>query len=288
MESTWTMKPGAACKALLMSTCALNATSLAGNLITALSEHGYLKNDTLISKAIINYITPYTSTYREGNIATYFNSMILLIAAMLCLAIWKSTSHSSGRKKQGGWLAIAVIFLLMSIDEVSMLHENSGYIAEYILEHVSGASSPIHWWYPVLLVVAVGALKMAPFLASLPARTRGLLILAGGIYIFGAVGLEAVGHYILDHSETIAIGEGRYSFILSYSIEEFLEMIGINIAILGAMLYMAESKVAINFRSRAEAVNSDLSRPQGWHPLAGTDQSMNHAFFSIRNTGDPF
>ena len=73
------------------------------------------------------------------------------------------------------------------------------------------------------------------FLFGLPARTRRLFLVAGSLYVGGAIGIELVGGR---HAYLYGTQNMGYEMIVTF--EEFLEMMGIVVFIYALMSYMAE------------------------------------------------
>lgn len=126
-----------------------------------------------------------------------------------------------------------------------MLHERAGALGERMLLITSGAHQNLPWWYPILALLGILIAVLVPFLLELPKKARGLFILSGCLYVLGAVGFEAVGDALLNQAPTEAIGESQVSFIWSYTIEEFLEMMGITIFIYAVTIYLASKNFTL-------------------------------------------
>jgi hypothetical protein len=114
-------------------------------------------------------------------------------------------------------------FLILSIDEATMIHETFGH-----LYSSAGIGMPIfdsHKWLPFGIAFAlVAALVFVPFMLKLPRRTAGRILLAGTIFLTGAIGFEFVGALMI-HSEFAARGDLIYD--LRRITEEAFEMFGI-------------------------------------------------------------
>jgi hypothetical protein len=76
------------------------------------------------------------------------------------------------------------------------------------------------------------------FLRNLPARMRTLLLLAGGLYVGGALGFE-----ILSGMHAVKHGQENAVFAILVTIEETLEMLGVAVFIY-ALLCQLESRVS--------------------------------------------
>jgi hypothetical protein len=168
----------------------------------------------------------------ESNVTTWFSSAMLLCCAVLLTAIGRARRRA-GDALARYWLLLAVVFLLASIDETAMLHEATMRpLAERL--HPSGVF--FYAWViiglPIVLVLGVINVR---FLRALPHRTRLEFIVAGVVYLGGALGLEMV-------EGVIATGAGDGSFVMFAArwLEEVMEMCGV-LMFIGALLrYIGE------------------------------------------------
>lgn len=88
------------------------------------------------------------------------------------------------------WLALAAVVAVLSFDEYASLHETfSGPFRDTF-----GGPRAFYfgWVVPGTVFVAAVAALSLPFLATLGHRTRRLFVLAGAIYVTGALGLEFI------------------------------------------------------------------------------------------------
>lgn len=162
----------------------------------------------------------------------WFSSLDMALSAVL-LALLALAPSEKVNARAYGWLA--VIFAFLSSDEVVGTHEIVG---EHLhaLAHTSGALR-FAWVIPVgALVAAVGACYV-PFLLRLPRRRAAQYVVAGLIYVGGAIGMELVGGKV--YAAAGEVVTKRY--VVCYHIEEILEMTGI-ILFNGALIeQLAES-----------------------------------------------
>jgi hypothetical protein len=126
--------------------------------------------------------------YRESSVPTWYSSMVLLAAAMTLAMIgldkWRTRYRFAGH-----WVGLAVIFFLLSIDEIATFHEL-----------LSDRMQSLHWAGPFYYawVIPAGAFVLffvvayLRFLFHLAPAYRLLFVVSGAIYVFGAVGLEMV------------------------------------------------------------------------------------------------
>jgi len=153
---------------------------------------------------------------KESNIPTWFSSVLLLLCSLLLWIASRSEASPTARY----WRALAVIFLVMSMDETAMLHERIGGALQELFG--PGIFEDLGFVVPGAAIVLITAVVFLRFVLSLPAQTRRLIILAGALYGMGACGMEAVSRgWAAQHSPALP------QYALLASIEEALEFSGL-------------------------------------------------------------
>jgi hypothetical protein len=160
----------------------------------------------------------------ENSVPTWVSSVQLLAAAILLTVIgFCRMSQESFRGRQ--WLGLALIFVAMSMDEVIQLHESS--------EKIAGADIlGMDWIVPGFLLTCLVALSYIHFFLSLSRNSQILFFIAAACFIGGALGFEIVGFWMDDQTSL--------DRILTVSVEEFLERIGISVFIFGLLRYIRD------------------------------------------------
>lgn len=185
---------------------------------------------------------------RESSIPTWYASSLLLICAILLglIAHIKFLRQESHRRY---WAGLALIFLYLSIDEAAEIHER---LTEP-LQTAFNTSGPLYFAWMVVfipLVVIFGVVYFR-FWLNLESRIRKLFLLAGVIYIGGAVGVEMIG-------SNLWYADGGTSLFYSTigTIEEFLEMLGAATLIYTLLTYIAgtASDLQIDIRPVGQTV----------------------------------
>lgn len=178
-------------------------------------EHLFTQNNKLV--------TDYTNFFdlgKEWNLPTLFSYSILLLASFLNFVIYKLTAFKNLGKKSY-WLALSLIFLYLSFDEALELHEKLNHLRSILPEDPSGFFY-YTWVIPYGILVIVGLFYFLPFLKNLPKATSLKFIIAGFVFVFGAVGFELLEGHIV---ETYGI-HTMYDVIF-YTTEESMEMLGV-------------------------------------------------------------
>lgn len=201
----------------------------------------------------------------ESNVPAYFNSLLFVLLALLCLL----ARGSDGAPMRRGWLLLAIVFGFLAIDEGSQIHERFGHFTWVLLTHgdatVDLGIFYYAWVIPYGALALLFALVMGRFLLKLPARSRWGLVLAGGIYVCGAVLIEMISGKVGRPVEgapspaSLAVlpcdvypyGEcnlhGLPLYVLLYTIEECLEMCGLIAAASVVLRHVRATGAAITF-----------------------------------------
>ncbi len=181
----------------------------------------------------------------ERNIPTWYASSTLLLSAFI-LAIIAFAKKKEGARFVLHWTAMSFIFLYLSFDEAFEVHE--GWIIPLRTYFGAGGFFHFAWVIPAIAFVLIFVLAYLRFLIDLPVSTRRLFLIAGALFVGGALGLEMFqGYYLLNY--------GMYNtpFLIITTVEEFLEMLGIVVFIHALMSYMSSENVRIRFDDKVLA-----------------------------------
>lgn len=160
----------------------------------------------------------------EGNLPTWYSSSLLLACAITLGVIAPSASPRQRRY----WSLLAAVFGYLSIDEAVGLHEQLNELV-----HLGG---PLYfgWILPAGIAVLLLGLAYLRFLWQLPAETRRRFVLAGVLYVGGALVMEIpLGLW------TEAHGDAGLGYSLIDFVEELLEMIGATLFLLALLRHAA-------------------------------------------------
>jgi len=182
----------------------------------------------------LRYITEYVDLDIEKNIPSLYSGFALLVSSLLFFCI----SSLEGKNRRY-WLGLAAVFLFLSLDEAFVLHERLGdYTANYIkstgILEVSGLLY-FPWIIPYSILMIVLALLYFRFILRLPHKTTVLLILSAIIFLSGAAGLDMLGG-----REAELHGCYTVTYVVLFTIEEFLEMIGVVLLIYTLLDYIEQ------------------------------------------------
>ncbi|SEL38504.1 hypothetical protein SAMN04487910_2303 [Aquimarina amphilecti] len=164
----------------------------------------------------------------EKNVPSIFSSFLLFFASALLLKI--AFNNSFINIKKTFWTSLSILFLFLSLDELLRIHEKIGPQFSF-LENTSGIFH-YAWVIPYgIITTVIGLLYLKPIF-KLPRRTLFMFISSGTIFIAGAIGLEMISGWYIGQNE-YAQQEIRIipRFFILYTIEEFMEMLGITLFI---------------------------------------------------------
>jgi len=181
----------------------------------------------------------------EGNIPAWYSAVLLLLCTLLLATITLGQrSETDGRF--AGWLLLTLIFLFLSMDEIAQLHE----LAITPLRSRFETSGFLYyaWIIPAGIAVVVLTLGYLRFLGRLPTRTRQLFLLAGAVYIGGALGVEAISG-----KQASLHGEHNLTYHAIITLEELLEMAGIILFIYSLLDYLGRrfTRLTVHLTSNA-------------------------------------
>lgn len=169
----------------------------------------------------------------EKNFPAAFSAALLLFCAALLLLI-AGFKHAIHSREAHHWAGLGMIFLLLASDEWLSFHEKLGSAIQDWLPR----NSVFHFaWIAAgaVFVIAVG-LAYWKFLLRLPKRYCRLFLMAAGIFITGAIGMEiAAGFYAVNHQQW-----SRTVWLLLTTVEEGLEMAGVLTFIYALLTYIQE------------------------------------------------
>jgi len=187
-------------------------------------------------------LAPVFNIDKEQNIPTLYSWSALLFCAML-LAIIAQAKKAVRDRHVNHWKLLAVIFAYLSIDEALSLHEK--FIEPLRTSLNTGGILYYAWVIPGAIFAIAVFLRFLKFINVLPAKTKRLFLMAGAVFVGGALGMELLsGAYAELYTD-----ENFVTAILT-SIEEFMEMIGIVIFIYALLSYISSELKGINLQLR--------------------------------------
>ena len=209
-------------------------------LLTGLSLLGLyirLYTDYIGAHRYIRYAVDKINLETEQSIPTFYTVVLMVVSSVLLWLAYRLNLPT--RSLRSRWLVLALVFVGLALDEATSIHE---LLNDYTPRIYQPTSIYLAWTWvlPYGLFSAVLFVVYIPFLRALPRRTAGLLMLAGGIYIGGAIGVEMIGSALF-----IVKGPLSLQYGLSVQVEEFLEMAGLIVFIYALTGYLLRQPLTI-------------------------------------------
>lgn len=178
-------------------------------------------------RAVVHDLQRRVSVDEEASIPALFSSLLLLSCAALLGVIARApaTAHRTP------WAVLAGVFVFLAIDEAAALHE----ALMEVMRPRTGGSGVFYfvWVVPYGAATALLAATFLPFLLSLPRRSGGLFVLAGGIFVLGALGFEMLAGPVAEAS-----GYETFTYTALSTTEESLETAGTIIFVAALLDYI--------------------------------------------------
>ena len=175
----------------------------------------------------------------EVSIGTWFATLLFIAAATALFFAGRQEDQGSRRGGFGG-NSLAIVMILLSIDESASLHERFGDVLEEVVE--TGGFLHYIWVVPGTIFVVAVVLGHLGWLRTLPASTRNGMVLGGVVFVVGAVGMEILAAPLAEagKDETLAV-------VSLIAIEEFLEMAGLSVFIIAVLGHLQGQRQNIAF-----------------------------------------
>ena len=183
----------------------------------------------------------------DTSIPTWYSSVSLFFSA--CLLFWISLFCPSDNHFWY-WRILSIIFVMLSIDEVAMIHEKIGSFIGSInlFEYISFFNYRwVLFGIPLTIIIALVYLR---FILTLPIKIRCFFLVSGTLFISGAIGVEM----LTAHYDSL-YGYNNLTYHLLTTLEELLEMAAI-VLFIHALLayinkYMQQGKLVLFHKSFA-------------------------------------
>lgn len=184
----------------------------------------------LQSQYDIQSFPQYFNFDHEANFPSLYSALALGFCSYL-LAIIATFKRAEKASYYRYWKWLSIIFIGLAVDEACSIHEISIPLLRKVINSEGFLYFP--WILPASILIAIFLLTFRKFIFSLPPKTKILFILAGAIYVGGAIGLESVSGYIADTP-----GLPIRSYAIASTIEELLEMLGVVVFIYALLSYI--------------------------------------------------
>ncbi len=180
----------------------------------------------------------------EHNLPTFFSSMNLLLSSVLLLLISYLTCKEN-RNEYKYWLSLSVIFSFLALDEFTIIHEIVGLKVQRAFD--TEGYFFFAWVIPYSFVVLLLFVVYLKFLMKLPKKTALQFLIAGCMFVMGAMGVE-----MITANHVYAEGVHNLSYNLLSVVEETLEMTGIIVFIKALLEYIKLKWPVLSFQVGSE------------------------------------
>jgi hypothetical protein len=203
----------------------------------------------------------------ELNLPTAYQAITLGCAALL---LWIIAYRERQLQHRGvaQWAILGCIFLLLACDEAFRIHERTGQFRD-ALPMGLGRRFRTGWIMFALFFVTVVGLSYLRFLFRLPRNIAYLFIVAGAIYVTGAMGMEIIVDPWVE-----AHGRLNMTYQLLATLEEVMEMTGVGIFLYALTSFLAPFSSRLlrierdSATQKAEAATNTLHAPLPHHPYS--------------------
>ena len=168
----------------------------------------------------------------EVNIPAFYSSAAIFTCAVV-LCIIAIARRKSAEPDHRYWFGLSIIFVFLSMDEALQFHER----LMAPMHKLFGSSGIFHlaWTIPYGILAVMLAIAYLRFVWNLPARTRKLFIVAGLIYVGGALGMEILESFYVENH-----GWDNIAVIAMITIEDTMEMSGIALFLYALLSYISD------------------------------------------------
>ena len=171
----------------------------------------------------------------ERNIPTWVSAMLLAFVGLHFLLI-SYCGRVIRKRYLTHWLLLALIFFALSADEFIQLHEQIIRPMREMFD--TGGFLYYPWIVPAAILVVITGIMYIGFIQELLGDTKKLFILAAAVYVFGALGMEAIGGNYFDSVVSVQDYQHDIIYLFITHVEELLELVGIVLFLHFGMRYL--------------------------------------------------
>lgn len=204
-SATGSVAPGPLRAPLWIATAVVALAGLAAEV----GEYRFAAPEPLVELFSLSY---------EANVPTWYATVLLFA----CSALLATIARAESITHRTSWSALAAIFAYMSLDEAIQIHEHLAWLVPPL-----GGVLHFGWVVPASVITLLVGLAFLPFLRSLAPPTRWRFVLAGTVYVGGALVMELPLGWWADTYGDDNLGYGVIDFV-----EESMELTGASIFLL--------------------------------------------------------
>jgi len=184
-----------------------------------------------VDHRLVSFATRLFEFRYEGIFQTWFSTLLLLFASLLCLVIALAIYKSKG-PFLWYWALLSCVFLFLAMDEALVIHEQFSRVSRIFVQTGIGIFT-YAWVIPYGVFTMIFITFFSKFIINIRPEIRVLFVLGIGLFILGALGFEMLGAHYDRHFNK----EDLWWFAIS-STEEVLEMIGVGIINYSLLRYL--------------------------------------------------
>lgn len=169
----------------------------------------------------------------EANVPTWYATTLLLCSAVILASIAARSAGQTPRLTHYWWV-LAAGFLAMSVDEAAMVHDLFDAPTTRLLDDNTHPALLYAWVVPYTVLVLALGVYFLRFLSQLPAGIRWRFIVAGAVYVTGALGIE-----FLEGMAALDSGEGGIPYAILNTVQEVMEFAGVILFIDALLLHVS-------------------------------------------------
>jgi hypothetical protein len=175
----------------------------------------------------------------DQSLISFYSGALILVAALTTLGL--GLCHRRiGSDQARYWLMLAAVLLYMSMDEMISFHETTGHVL-WRRGVVPDSLLFANWLvFGIPVALAVGLLFLR-FLRMIERPLAARFILAGGIFLGGAIGMELIANLLYIRQAPTGL------YLLETVLEEGSELIGMTlyaVTVLGRLRIAVEAHPA--------------------------------------------
>lgn len=203
---------------------------------------------TLFDGASMGGLVPLFSLGSDGNLPTFYSAFALLFSGLVLLAIGVAALQTHQRDGWY-WIGLAATFAFLSLDEMLELHEQ---LIEPVRNALGAGGLLFYAWIvPYSAATILLVTVYWNFLWRLPRDIAKWMVLAGAIFVAGAVGVEMLGGLVFER-----MGSINPIYVLLQTIEEVCEMSGIVLFIYATSTYFVRQNGSLSLWLVPEEVDT--------------------------------
>jgi len=194
-----------------------------------------------VDNRVVTDIAARLSVDSELSVPTWLSAFLALVGALLAAVIGR---NQTSRRPQIMWYGLALLMVIVSLDEVAALHELLLQGLHILADFGEGQTLLGNAWLLVLpFIIALGVVAAVFARQQLPTSTLRRLAVAAGIYLSGALVVEYL---------SIPVDKSSLVYLLGMVVlEEALEFIGLWLVIRTGLLHIAEHEPALKQKIEA-------------------------------------